>query len=125
VDVINRLLCADLVPPADLEIPPLPTPLPGQTTRERVAEHTGSGACAGCHEATINPPGFAFENFDAMGQLRTTDAGKPVDTTGEFEWPEGVRAFSGAAEFVAQMAESSLPHACFAKHWSSSASRVT
>jgi hypothetical protein len=116
VDVINRLLCAELVPPPDLEIPPLPTPQPGQTTRERVAEHTGSGACAGCHEATINPPGFAFENFDAMGQLRTTDAGKPVDTTGEFEWPEGVQSFSGAAEFVAQMAESSLPHACFAKH---------
>jgi hypothetical protein len=116
VDVINRLLCADLVPPADLEIPPLPTPEPGQTTRERVTEHTQAGVCAGCHEATINPPGFAFENFDAMGQLRTMDAGKPVDTTGEFEWPEGVQTFSGAAEFVAQMAESSLPHACFAKH---------
>lgn len=116
VDVINRLLCAELVPPADLEIPPLPTPQPGQTTRERVTEHTAAGVCAGCHESTINPPGFAFENFDAMGQLRSVDAGKPVDTTGEYEWPEGVQPFSGAAEFVAQMAESSLPHACFAKH---------
>lgn len=116
VDVVNRLLCAELVPPPDLEIPPLPTPKAGQSTRERVTEHTKAGACAGCHDATINPPGFAFENFDAMGQLRTMDAGKPVDTTGEYEWPEGVQPFSGAPEFLAQMAESSLPHACFAKH---------
>jgi hypothetical protein len=99
-----------------LEIPPLPDPIPGQTNRERVTTHTEHGVCAGCHVATINPIGFAFENFDAMGQLRTTDAGKPVDTTGEYEWPEGLQPFDGAKEFVAQMAESGQPHACFAMH---------
>lgn len=116
VEVINRLLCADMVPPPDLEIAPLPDPIPGQTNRERVTTHTGQGVCAGCHVATINPIGFAFENFDAMGQLRTMDAGKPVDTTGEYEWPEGPQSFDGAKEFLAQMAESGQPHACFAMH---------
>jgi hypothetical protein len=116
VDVINRLLCADMIPPADLEILPLPDPVPGQTNRERVTAHTGQGVCAGCHVATINPIGFAFENFDAMGQLRTTDANKPVDTSGEYEWPEGPKSFSGAKEFLAQMAESGQPHACFSMH---------
>jgi hypothetical protein len=32
-----------------------------------------------CH-AVINPLGFALENFDAVGRLRTTDNDKPVDT---------------------------------------------
>jgi hypothetical protein len=116
VDIINRLLCADLVPPPDLEIPPLPDPVAGQSNRERVTAHTGQGVCAGCHLETINPIGFAFENFDAMGQLRTMDAGRPVDTTGAYEWPEGLQSFSGAKEFVAQMADAGQAHACFAMH---------
>ena len=34
--------------------------------------------CAGCH-AFINPFGFMQENFDAIGRLRTTDNGQPID----------------------------------------------
>ena len=83
VDINNRLLCAHLEPPPGV-IPPLPEAIPGQTNRERVAAHTGQGFCAGCHNEIINPPGFALESFDAMGQVRTTDHDKPVDTTGTF-----------------------------------------
>ena len=35
----------------------------------------------GCHDAYINPLGFAFENFDGMGRVRSTDNDKPVDTS--------------------------------------------
>ena len=115
VDFIQRVLCRVMAPPVG-EIPPLPATMPGQTNRERVDAHTGSGECAGCHAALINPIGFAFENFDAMGQARTMDNGRAVDTTGQFEFPDGVQAFAGAPELMALFAESAETHACYARH---------
>jgi hypothetical protein len=115
VDVLNRLMCADLMPP-DGTIPELPQVQPGQTNRQRVEAHTGSGSCAGCHATLINPIGFAFENFDAMGQSRTMDNGNPVDTTGEVELSDGMHAFGGAPELVALLAESPGVHGCYTKH---------
>jgi len=115
VDVLNRLMCADLMPP-DGTIPELPQIQPGQTNRQRVEAHTGSGSCAGCHATLINPIGFAFENFDAMGQSRTMDNGNPVDTTGEVELSDGMHTFDGAPALVALLAESPGVHGCYTKH---------
>ncbi len=115
VDVLNRLMCADLMPPEGT-IPELPQVMPGQTNRQRVEAHTGSGSCAGCHATLINPIGFAFENFDAMGQLRSMDNGNPVDTTGEVELSGGLHAFSGAPELVALLADAPGVHGCYTKH---------
>jgi len=51
------------------------------TIRERLAKHRTNAVCSTCHSA-IDPPGFALENFDAIGAWRTTDeSGKPVDAT--------------------------------------------
>jgi hypothetical protein len=111
------MLCASLSPPPGI-IPALPNVEPGQTNRERVNAHTGPGTCgAGCHATIINPIGFAFENFDAMGQLRDSDNGKPVDTTGEYAFgEEGLVAFDGAAELMPLIAASPRAHACYARH---------
>ena len=49
--------------------------------RERLAAHRDKAACASCHEL-IDPPGFALENFDAVGRWRTLEAGQPVDASG-------------------------------------------
>ena len=49
--------------------------------RERVAEHRANPACAGCHNL-MDPVGFAFENYDAVGRWRSTDGGVPVDASG-------------------------------------------
>jgi hypothetical protein len=49
--------------------------------RERLAQHRANPACAGCHKLT-DPVGFALENFDAVGRWRTTEDGRPVDSTG-------------------------------------------
>jgi mono/diheme cytochrome c family protein len=58
---------------------------PGQvppTIRERLAQHRRDPVCGSCH-SVIDPPGFALENFDAIGGWRTTDeSGKPVDASG-------------------------------------------
>lgn len=49
--------------------------------RQRLAEHRANTACAGCH-ALIDPPGFALENYDAIGRWRTLEDGAAVDPTG-------------------------------------------
>jgi hypothetical protein len=113
VDINNKLLCAKLEPPAG-EIPPLPPFDPGQTNRERVATHTGQGSCAGCHMQIINPLGFALENFDAMGQIRTTDNGKPVDTSGDYLFADGLKAFTGIKDLVELLGDSLQAHGCYA-----------
>jgi hypothetical protein len=49
--------------------------------RERLLLHRANAACANCHKL-IDPPGFALENFDAVGRWRTAEEGQPVDATG-------------------------------------------
>ena len=115
VDMMHRLLCINMVPPPG-EIPPLPAAMPGQTNRERVTAHTGSGECAGCHSVSINPLGFALENFDALGQTRTTDNGKPVNTADSYDLASsGLASFAGAPELMAILAESPDAHACYSR----------
>ncbi len=62
--------------------------------RERVAEHRANPACASCHNM-MDPVGFAFENYDAVGRWRTTDNGLPVDASGVL--PDGTK-FQNAGE---------------------------
>ena len=63
------------------------------SVRERLAEHRANVQCASCHNL-IDPPGFALENFDAVGRWRTLEEGKPVDAAGGL--PDG-SAFDGVA----------------------------
>ena len=71
-------------PPAGVNTT-LPDAKPGTappTIRERLAQHRQNPTCASCH-AAIDPPGFALENFDAIGGWRTIDeSGRPVDARG-------------------------------------------
>ena len=50
--------------------------------RERLAAHRSNPVCASCHR-TIDPVGFALENFDALGRWRdhAGDSG-PIDVAG-------------------------------------------
>jgi hypothetical protein len=66
------------------------------TMREALERHRANPACASCH-ARMDPLGFAFENFDAVGRWRTVSAGVPVDATGVL--PEGAR-FDGAQGLI-------------------------
>lgn len=63
------------------------------SVRERLAEHRANAQCASCHNL-IDPPGFALENFDAVGRWRTLEEGKPVDAAGGL--PDG-SALDGVA----------------------------
>lgn len=61
------------------------------SVRERLAEHRANPACASCHDV-MDPVGFALENFDAVGQWRDYENGRPVDASGGL--PDGSK-FSG------------------------------
>ncbi|MDE0107556.1 MAG: DUF1592 domain-containing protein [Bryobacterales bacterium] len=49
--------------------------------RERLSAHRDNPACASCHQ-TIDPVGFALENFDALGRWRDYQDGVEVDAAG-------------------------------------------
>jgi uncharacterized protein YbjT (DUF2867 family) len=53
-----------------------------KTVREQLELHRSSPVCAQCHRV-IDPPGFALERFDPVGQWRETmPDGAPIDTGG-------------------------------------------
>ena len=64
--------------------------------REALAKHREDPGCASCH-AVMDPLGFAFENFDAVGQYRTKDGRFDIDAAGEL--PDG-GTFEGAVELT-------------------------
>jgi hypothetical protein len=51
------------------------------SVRQMLEMHRANPACAGCH-ARMDPLGLSLENFDAIGQWRTTDANSPIDASG-------------------------------------------
>ncbi|WP_171184663.1 DUF1592 domain-containing protein [Alienimonas chondri] len=65
--------------------------------RDALAKHREDPGCASCH-AVMDPLGFAFEHFDAVGQWREKDGRFEIDASGEL--PDGT-TFEGATELVA------------------------
>jgi Protein of unknown function (DUF1592)/Protein of unknown function (DUF1588)/Protein of unknown function (DUF1585)/Protein of unknown function (DUF1587)/Protein of unknown function (DUF1595) len=56
---------------------------PGKITslRQRMEEHRKNEPCASCHKL-MDPIGFSLENFDAVGQWRTSDEGAKINPAG-------------------------------------------
>ncbi len=53
-----------------------------KSLREQLELHRQNPACSGCHRV-IDPPGFALENFDSVGQWRTAMSnGAKIDGNG-------------------------------------------
>ncbi len=111
-----RMLCQDIPPPPPTLKVTLPPPDPTLTTRQRITAHTASETCQGCH-ALMNPIGFAFEGFDAMGHPRVTDNGQPVDTAGQLTGTDVDGTFRGPDELATKLGQSSAARECFARQW--------
>jgi hypothetical protein len=110
------LLCQALpAPPANVPRPP--EVQAGVSTRERLAQHEVDLACSGCH-SLIDPVGFGFEHFDAIGRYRTEDGGKPVDASGELVDTRDIDGpFVGVVELGQKLAESAEVEECIARQW--------
>jgi len=90
-------------PPPNVEpLEPTPVDKPKATIRMQLEAHATHAICASCHR-NIDPLGFAFDGFDAIGRIRKTEhvAGgngddPPVNPSGTF--PDG-RKYRDADEF--------------------------
>jgi hypothetical protein len=80
-------LCQPIAePPANAaDVPPPPPGAAPKTRRAALEVHRSSPTCAACH-ALIDPPGLAFEHFNAIGAARTVDEhGLAIDASGELD----------------------------------------
>jgi hypothetical protein len=113
--VLEQVLCEELTPPLNVNTT-LPEPSEeAPTIRERLAQHAADPNCASCH-VRIDPIGFAFEHYDAMGAWRERWVdGHPVDATGSLAEPAG--DFGGASELLTLLATSERARGCYVRRW--------
>jgi hypothetical protein len=82
-------------------------------------QHRENAMCASCHDR-MDPIGFAFEHFDAVGTFRDRDGADPVEPSGEL--PTGEKftdhrdlnrlfATTHRADFLRCLAEKMLTYA--------------
>ncbi len=113
VFVHHQFLCTELPPPAANVSFAGAT---GTTNRQKVTSVTGDGTCgAGCHSSVINPVGFAFEQYDALGKFRTSDKTLPADASGKYAFDGIDKTWTTGIEFVKLMASSQTAHNCFSR----------
>jgi hypothetical protein len=88
------------------------------TVRQQMEAHRSNPACSSCH-SLMDPIGFSLDHFNGVGQLRTTDAGSPLDASGvlydgtKFEGPAGLRKvlLERREQIVATVTEKLLTYA--------------
>lgn len=125
VAITRRLACLETKDPGALGIvvsfPPADS---SKTTRTRFETHSLDSQCAGCH-TTIDAFGFALENFDGMGKLRTTENNLPIDTTVTVETGSDLDGtYANGPELFEAMASSASVKECLARQlFRSSAAR--
>jgi hypothetical protein len=93
--VLETILASPPPPPvpdaANLKTDPETANLP---LRQRMEKHRADPNCASCHKR-MDPIGFGFENYDAIGAWRDQDKGQPIDASAVL--PEGTK-FNGPVE---------------------------
>jgi len=112
----TRVMCTAMPPPPDnIKIDPVPVSTT-LTTRERFAAHSANPVCATCH-TLIDPLGFGFENYDAVGTYRAMENGKTIDSSGEVRGidPEVDGPFANGVEFARRIATSKVLKNCVSR----------
>jgi hypothetical protein len=65
----------------------------------------------------MDPIGLGFESYDAVGRWRASEAGRPVDASGEIVDADVAGPFTGAVELGARLAASAQVRECVVKQW--------
>ncbi|HEY0469395.1 MAG TPA: DUF1592 domain-containing protein [Polyangiaceae bacterium] len=113
--VLTRLLCLNFPKPTDLGIDIVFPPAdPNATTRERFASHATDPTCRGCH-ATLDGAGFLFENFDAAGHFRSSESGRPIDTSGSIQLDGRLLSLADSAALSSALSSSEQVRQCAAR----------
>jgi len=108
------LLCQDVPPPPMGVSTVLPEvdPTKPTTLRERLEVHRLDPQCSGCHQM-MDPIGFGFEHFDALGQWRDLENGLTIDAASNIDG----REYDGAVELAALVAELPEVGVCIARRY--------
>ncbi|MCA9603597.1 MAG: DUF1592 domain-containing protein [Myxococcales bacterium] len=118
VFVRHQILC-EALPPAPDKVPALDVIDPTLPVRERMEEHRKNPECAGCHKL-MDPLGFTFEHFDAVGRYREADElGNWVDSSGE--WVDAIdgstQSFDDAVGLSKAFGDSPQVARCMSEQW--------
>ena len=93
---ISETLLGEHLPKPPVNVPDLPETVPvGLTARQLIEKHSSVAACAKCH-AKIDPYGFALEQYDAIGRLRS----KAVDTKTKLMDGNSIDGLTGLREYL-------------------------
>jgi cytochrome c5 len=103
--VLSNIVGAPPPPPLP-NVPALDGNVPANLPiRERMAAHRSNPVCANCHR-TIDPVGFALENFDAVGRWREQEADSgPIDAAGALPGGAEVKGVAGLEEALLRRPE--------------------
>jgi len=126
VHMYRHVLCQPLPdPPANVDnTPPEPSDANTPKSVRQLFETKTSGDCQSCH-AMVNPLGFAFEKYDALGQFQTIESGElegepftvPVDSSAVLAAGDLQGEVADAVELSQQLAESDMAHDCMVETW--------
>jgi len=122
VFALEQLLCNHLgTPPAGIGSINLPDVINPDlmSTRELLRiSHSGQMACIGCH-SKIDPAGFGFENFDAIGLFRTTEKQNvPIDASGTLVGAtDQPLVFTNSVTYLQAISQSSNFRSCVTKKY--------
>jgi hypothetical protein len=113
----EEILCAPVPPPpADFKFDEKII-TEDMTAREKFEVHAKNPACGGCHKL-FDGLGFALENYDAIGQYRTTEKGKTIDASGVIEAPGGGELrFKNFVDLMDQLSARKDVYDCFASQY--------
>jgi hypothetical protein len=114
---IYTLMECQTLPPPPANVPPPAPASAGGTTRQRFEQHDQNACAQGCH-TIMDPIGFGLENYDGIGQYRTTDNGLPVDASGRITLDGTPQTFNDAVGLMSLLAKSAEVRTCFAGEWS-------
>ncbi len=107
---IGERILGDEIRPPPGGVPAIEPDIRGTTTiREQLERHRADASCASCHR-TIDPPGFALENFDPSGRWRDRylamadgkrKAGIPIDPSATLPDGHSFKTFETFRSLVA------------------------
>lgn len=113
--LLGALFCRDVQPPPP-ELQGFVTVQddPSKSLRQRMTETTSQlPACSGCH-VQMDPIGFAFEHYDAIGRYRTQDGAVAIDAATQVL---GVGDVRDALDLSARLADSPEVRECYVRNW--------
>jgi len=86
VFTIKQMMCVEFNDPpnnlTEAELPPNIDPATTSTRELLHLQHTSQPVCSNCH-SRLDPAGYGYENYDAIGQFRLFEKGSvPIDASG-------------------------------------------